>query len=343
MAMTSLRSLTFIFLLLASGGCDSNNKSEPPVNVSLVAPTSANIQEAENQTVRVFISLDSTASTSVMVPLNFSGSAKQNADYATSADSIIVPPNTTSASVDIDVFRDFDLEDDETITVSLGEIEGNGKAGTMSSISFTIIDGEAATVDKTPKENGANLVLLNTQYIITEGSIDFAVVVLNFSDQNVAPTKLFAEWSSDMDFETDVHSLGIVDTPAFVFGEENFPQPYEFSLPLSGLAPNETYYIRVYLDEVPEEATEQIFDNVLLFGFATNAEGKVTTRCEAPVRAASGTEDPLFREQWHLKNSGQSGFANNNGVAGADLQMTEAISNGQNGDGVKLAVVDTGL
>ncbi|MXZ13014.1 MAG: S8 family serine peptidase [Candidatus Dadabacteria bacterium] len=341
--MTSLRSLTFIFLLLASGGCDSNNKSEPPVNVSLVAPTSANIQEAENQTVRVFISLDSTASTSVMVPLNFSGSAKQNADYATSADSIIVPPNTTSASVDIDVFRDFDLEDDETITVSLGEIEGNGKAGTMSSISFTIIDGEAATVDKTPKENGANLVLLNTQYIITEGSIDFAVVVLNFSDQNVAPTKLFAEWSSDMDFETDVHSLGIVDTPAFVFGEENFPQPYEFSLPLSGLAPNETYYIRVYLDEVPEEATEQIFDNVLLFGFATNAEGKVTTRCEAPVRAASGTEDPLFREQWHLKNSGQSGFANNNGVAGADLQMTEAISNGQNGDGVKLAVVDTGL
>ena len=341
--MTSLRSLTFIFLLVASGGCGSNNKPEPPVNVSLVAPTSANIQEAENQTVRVFISLDSAASTSVMVPLNFSGSAKQNADYAASADSIIVPPNTTSASVDIDVFRDFDLEGDETITVSLGEIEGNGKADTMSSINFTIIDGEAATVNKTPREYGANLVVLSTKYIITEESIDFAVVVLNFSDQNVAPTKLFAEWSSDMNFETDVNSLGTVDTPAFVSGEEKFPQPYEFSLPLSDLAPNETYYIAVRLDEVPEEAIEQIFDNVVLFGFATNAEGKVVTRCEAPVRAASGTEDPLFEEQWHLKNSGQSGFANNNGVAGADLQMTEAISNGQNGDGVKLAVIDTGL
>ena len=341
--MTSLRSLAFIFLLVASGGCGSNNKPEPPVNVSLVAPTSANIQEAENQTVRVFISLDSTTSTSVMVPLNFSGSAKQNADYATSADSIIVPPNTTSASVDIDVFRDFDSEGDETITVSLGEIEGNGKADTMSSIDFTIIDGEAATVNKTPREYGANLVVLSTKYIITEESIDFAVVVLNFSDQNVAPTKLFAEWSSDMNFETDVNSLGTVDTPAFVSGEEKFPQPYEFSLPLSDLAPNETYYIAVRLDEVPEEAIEQIFDNVVLFGFATNAEGKVVTRCEAPVRAASGTEDPLFEEQWHLKNSGQSGFANNNGVAGADLQMTEAISNGQNGDGVKLAVIDTGL
>ena len=341
--MKSLRSLTFMFLLVASVGCGSNNKSESPVNISLVAPTSPNIQEAENQTVRVFISLDSTASTSVTVPLNFSGSAKQNADYTASADSIIVLPNTTSASVDIDVFRDFDLEGDETITVSLGEIEGNGKAGTMSSINFTIIDGEAATIDKTPKEDGANLVLLNTQYIITEESVDFAVVVLNFSNQDVAPTKLFAEWSSDMDFETDVHSLGIVDTPAFVSGEVNFPQPYEFSLPLSDLAPNETYYIRVYLDEVPEEAIEQLFDNAVLFGFATNAEGKVITRCEAPVRVASGTEDPLFREQWHLKNSGQSGFANNNGVAGADLQMTEAISNGQNGDGVKLAVVDTGL
>lgn len=341
--MKSPRFLTFIFLLVASAGCGSNNKSESPVNVSFVAPTSANIQEAENQTVRVFISLDSAASTSVRVPLNFSGSAKQNADYTASADSIIVPPNTTSASVDIDVFRDFDLEGDETITVSLGEIEGNGKAGTTSSINFTIIDGEAANVDKSPKQDGANLGLLNTQYIITEESIDFAVVVLNSSDQNVAPTKLFAEWSSDMDFETDVHSLGIVDTPAFVSGEVNFPQPYEFSLPLSDLAPNETYYIRVYLGEVPEEADDQLFDNAVLFGFATNAEGKVITRCEPPVREASGTEDPLFREQWHLKNSGQSGFANNNGVAGADLQMTEAISNGQNGDGVKLAVVDSGL
>ena len=159
--MTSLRFLTFIFLLIASG-CGSNNKSEPPVNVSLVAPTSANIQEAENQTVRVFISLDSAVSTSVMVPLNFSGSAKQNADYEASADSVIVPPNTTSASVDIDIFRDFDLEGDETITVSLGEIEGNGKAGTMSSINLTIIDGEAANVDKAPKEDGANLAVLNT-------------------------------------------------------------------------------------------------------------------------------------------------------------------------------------
>ena len=342
--MTSLRFLTFIFLLVASGcGSNSNNNPEPLVNVSLVAPTSANIQEAENQTVRVFISLDQTASTSVTVPLDFSGSAKQDADYTASADSVIVPPNTTSASVDIDVFRDFDLEGDETITVSLGEIEGNGKAGTMSSINFTIIDGEAAKVDKTPKEDGANLVVLNTQYIITEESIDFAVVVLNFSDQNVAPTKLFAEWSSDMDFETDVHSLGEVDTPAFVSGEVNFPQPYEFSLPLSDLAPNETYYIRVYLDEVPEETVEQLFDNAVLFSFATNAGGKVITRCEAPVRAAIGTEDPLFGEQWHLKNSGQSGFANNNGVAEADLQMTEAISNGQNGDGVKLAVIDSGL
>lgn len=342
--MNSLRSLTFIFLLVASGcGSNSNNNPGPLVNVSLVAPTSANIQEAENQKVRVFISLDQAASTSVTVPLNFSGSAKQDADYTASADFVIVPPNTTSASVDIDVFRDFDLEGDETITVSLGEIEGNGKAGTMSSINFTIIDGEAANVDKTPKEDVANLTVLETQYIITEESIDFAVVVLNSSDQNIAPTKLFAEWSSDMDFETDVHSLGEVDTPAFVSGEITFPQPYEFSLPLSDPAPNETYYIRVYLDEVPEETVEQLFDNEVLFGFATNAEGKVITRCEAPVRTASGTEDPLFREQWHLKNSGQSGFANNSGVAGADLQMTEAISNGQNGDGVKLAIVDSGL
>ena len=344
MEIISLRSLAFISVL-AIWGCGSNDKPEPAAIVSLVAPTPTEIRESENERVRISISLDRTVSTTLTAPLSFSGSATRNADYTVSADSVVLAPRTTSASVDIDVFRDFDMEGEEAIVISLGIVEGNGTVGTTSSIQLTIIDGESANVDKTQREEEANLSVASTHYIITEDSIDFGVVVANFSNQSIAPTQLFVEWSTDADFQADVNSLGVFDNPAFVPGETVFSEPYEFSLPVSSLAPNETYHIRAYLGEVPEETSvEAQFDNVIPFSFATNAVGKVATRCEAPARASSDTEsDPLFAEQWHLQNSGQSGFSNNNGVAGADLQMTETIRDGRNGNSVKLAVVDTGL
>ncbi|MYF71661.1 MAG: S8 family serine peptidase, partial [Proteobacteria bacterium] len=85
-------------------------------------------------------------------------------------------------------------------------------------------------------------------------------------------------------------------------------------------------------------------ENLFLEGFATDAAGRVRTRCEAPDRApgAAGT-DPLFAEQWHLVNTGQTAFSNRSGTAGADLRMGDAIGAGHNGEGVKLAVIDTGL
>ena len=41
---------------------------------------------------------------------------------------------------------------------------------------------------------------------------------------------------------------------------------------------------------------------MFLNGFATNADGLVTVRCEAPNRTPGGSGgDPLFAEQWHLR------------------------------------------
>ena len=86
------------------------------------------------------------------------------------------------------------------------------------------------------------------------------------------------------------------------------------------------------------------YSNVVFNGFATDASGRVAVRCEAPERtpAAAGT-DPLFSQQWHLQNTGQTGFSDRGGTAGADIRMTSAIDTGRDGAGVKLAVVDTGL
>jgi subtilisin family serine protease len=53
--------------------------------------------------------------------------------------------------------------------------------------------------------------------------------------------------------------------------------------------------------------------------------------------------DPLFTQQWHLRNTAQSGFSRGNGIAGNDLSMIQAIRDGLSGKGVKVAVSDTGL
>lgn len=53
--------------------------------------------------------------------------------------------------------------------------------------------------------------------------------------------------------------------------------------------------------------------------------------------------DPLYSYQWHLKNTGQNAFAANHGVAGEDINVSEAIASGTTGKGVTVAVVDNGL
>ena len=51
-----------------------------------------------------------------------------------------------------------------------------------------------------------------------------------------------------------------------------------------------------------------------------------------------GCSDPLYAQQWHLTNSGQSG-----GVPGEDANVKPAWDSGITGKGVRIAVVDDGL
>ena len=50
--------------------------------------------------------------------------------------------------------------------------------------------------------------------------------------------------------------------------------------------------------------------------------------------------NPLYTQQWHLKNTGQSAFAENPGTAGVDLRLDGVL---QTGRGVVVNIVDTGL
>ncbi len=337
--------LVCCLLVSACGGGGGGDEPAPPVIVSLSVASTATVQEAGNPTVQVNVGVNSTAHAGLTIPLEFSGSATRDQDYAVSTDSIVLPPHVALSGIGIDVFRDFDMEGDEAVVISLGPIQGNAQAGPASSVTVTIVDGEAAIVDKTPDEAADGGLVVPAFYSVTEASVEFVVLAFTFPGPDDPPVQLIAEWSSEADFATDVNLLGVFDIPVFSFDTMIFLPPYAFSLPLNRLASNASYFVRVYLHSAINGTGDGQVDNgAFRFSFATNAGGKVVTRCEAPARAGGSTEpDPLFAEQWHLRNRGQTGFSGNRGVPGADLQMNAAIRNGLTGDGVKLAVVDTGL
>ena len=113
------RLLALVAILIISG-CDGTDTSAPPSDVSLAVPASADIEEAADQTVTVTVRAEPTPPRSLLVPLEYSGSATRDYDYSASTDVVIIPANTASVDVKIDVYRDFDAEEDESITVPPG-------------------------------------------------------------------------------------------------------------------------------------------------------------------------------------------------------------------------------
>lgn len=53
--------------------------------------------------------------------------------------------------------------------------------------------------------------------------------------------------------------------------------------------------------------------------------------------------DPLYTQQWHLKNTAQNSFSLSRGLAGNDLNVEGAISSGATGKGIIVAVIDNGI
>ncbi|MDE0001425.1 MAG: S8 family peptidase [Rhodospirillaceae bacterium] len=336
---------------LAIGGCDGPRTPRPPTEIFLFAPTATDLQETANQTLTVTVRAHPRPLGSLTVSLEFSGSATRDHDYAVSADVIAIPAHTASVDFQIDVYRDFDAEDDETIIVSVGTIEGNATPGSPARVEINVVDGGAAAVDKSPADEGRAIAVFPSHYVITERSIEFGAIVFPPLLGGPGPHRLIVEYSTDLAFDANVQSLAIVDLPVVDPGMQFFPEIHDFSLPLSGLLPNESYHIGMYVNELPRLTRTGVpagkvvlTESGVVFSFATDADGSVTTRCAAPVRtpdAAAG--DPLFDRQWHLQNTGQTAFAANPGIPGADLRMSGAIRDGLDGDGVILAVVDTGL
>jgi subtilisin family serine protease len=53
--------------------------------------------------------------------------------------------------------------------------------------------------------------------------------------------------------------------------------------------------------------------------------------------------DPLYKYQWHLDNTGQTNFGLTAGIATQDINVNGAITDGYTGDGIIIGIIDTGL
>jgi subtilisin-like proprotein convertase family protein len=76
----------------------------------------------------------------------------------------------------------------------------------------------------------------------------------------------------------------------------------------------------------------------------TAAVTNVVVSCSALGSfSIAGLSDPLAPAQWHLKNTGQTAFADTPGISGFDINVDLAFVLGYAGAGVMVAVIDSGL
>lgn len=118
---------------------------------------------------------------------------------------------------------------------------------------------------------------------------------------------------------------------------------FNVEITLDELEPDDDYYLLMRTGQVEGELRPWNRDT---WGFSLDADGEVVMRCdpEPPDDGQDGADDPLFGEQWHLRNNGQRAYASTPATPGEDLGMTQVLSSGTpTGDGVRIAVVDTGM
>ena len=104
--------------------------------------TSSSNEISENQgMITITASLNSEVEQETILPISFSGTATLNEDYVSSEASLIIPSGDSSVSLSISSIQDEDIEDIETIIIS---IEAQGDVIVLSSsITISVLDDDS--------------------------------------------------------------------------------------------------------------------------------------------------------------------------------------------------------
>ena len=183
------------------------------------------------------------------------------------------------------------------------------------------------------------LVFFDGIRVVDENAVTAEITVFNWGAASTASDTLTLVLATDPSF-----------TPALRRVSRRVPalQPkgsYSLTIRLSlRTLPAGTYFV---LAEMPVQSSElagRSYTNSDRVGFTIDGMDPIRQRCTEPGRGGSpNVVDPLYRHQWHLRNTGQTAFAESGGSRNQDLRLGVILSRGPFGDGVKVAVVDTGL
>jgi hypothetical protein len=131
-----IRLLFLLAFLLVVQSCDTDD-----ILPALTLTSSSN-EISENQgMITITASLNSELDQEIAIPISFSGTATLNEDYVTTENSLIIPSGNSSGSLSISSMQDDDIEDIETIIIS---IEAQDDVIVLSSsITISVLDDDS--------------------------------------------------------------------------------------------------------------------------------------------------------------------------------------------------------
>ena len=337
------RIVSFVFLLsvpilFGCGGGSSN--SEPSVEVSISTPT-VTFEEESLNSVSVLVSLSGSSSSNISVTMEISGTATIDVDYELSATSVDIPAGSTSAELTITPIRDWVNDPNESIVINIGSIQGNGSAASNADqVSVFLVNG---AIPSNYKSNiSADLLIFSRATIFSSG-ISYRFTVYNAGRATASSTQARIAIGENLeDSSTHVYT-NTLEIPS-LHQWNSYSSTILIPLTSSTYEPNTSYYGFATLETTPEETTSASRYGTSYFGFTLDDELDVVTRCtNTEPETSTDAPDVLLEHHWNLDNTGQNAFAQNAGVAGADLSMDTVLNEGPFGEDVTVAVVDTGL
>lgn len=325
-------------ILIGCNGGSSN--SDPPVEISISTSTTT-IEEHSLDSVLVTVALSKSTTRDISVLLDIGGTATPLIDYEISTTNLEFPAGSASTEVLVTPIRDWERDPNESVELKIGSIQGNAVADSdADQVLIFLSDGSVPSNYKAMIS--ADLVIF-TRATILSSSIRYRFTFYNSGRATASRTSARVAIRTDLrDASTTVYT-NTLDVPSLSqWG--SYSTTVLIPLSHSRFEPNTSYYGFASIETAPEETTTASQYGTSFFGFTLDEQLEVVSRCTTTEpEETSDSPDVFLEHHWNLENTGQAAFAQNGGIAGADLGMNTVLHEGPYGENVTVAVVDTGL
>ena len=183
-------------------------------------------------------------------------------------------------------------------------------------------------------------VFIDGSRIAEDRAVTTSVSVVNWGAADSSAARLFVSVASTPTFD---HSIWSTWRPVPALAPRD-GWSVDIPIDIADQPAGRPYYLLAEIAPQANEMPGRDYTNQSVAGLMFNASGLPQLACAEPGRGGlPGTPDPLYAQQWHLRNTGQTAYADGGGAGGQDLRLGNILTNGPDGAGVRVAVVDTGL